>query len=178
MTTSEQIRKRVAIIHAENVRSLEETRDSFLGFLDQDYVTDDIRAFVARVLAWQGDVVPDGRHMLWSVFCEVFDVDGINFMSSLSSFVGNELLDDSTFDIEWRRTKFDKNKMPVWANTVRGIEEYLSTSDDPMAEPVVVRCSQDQGSQDVKLLLEMMNRVEISSDLARQERRRREHKHA
>jgi hypothetical protein len=110
--------------------------------------------------------------MLWEIFRNVFDVEPVLFMGSFNSFVSNELIDDSASRVEYR--VLDKIKKDVVYQlgekkiTVSipdliyengEFKTVLSTKEDPESEPIVF-CDND-GTQDVKLLMEAMDKAEF-----------------
>lgn len=125
--------------------------------------------FMERVLEWTQD---SQRHQwLWVIFHEAFNVDNnLEFFNSFGSFVGNCLLDDSSFSIEWRKTDFlvssvevpGKENYEEWSLQYfpnGDLKTKLTTKDDPKGRPLVIWARTDgpEAKHDPKLLMEAMD---------------------
>jgi hypothetical protein len=130
----------------------------------------ELEAFIQRVLSWYND--ENKIHMLWEIFRNVFDLDPILFMGSFGSFVSSELLDDSAFRVEYRvldKIKKDvayqlgEKKITVSISDLvyenGELKTIPSTKEDPESEPIVFR--DNDGTQDIKLLMEAMDKAEF-----------------
>ena len=77
-------------------------------------------------------------------------------MGYFRSFIDSELLDDFPFSVEYRVYFKDEYKL-VWEDD--GLKTHLSTKEDVNSFPVVIR--DNDGSQDVLLLMEAMDKAEF-----------------
>ena len=111
----------------------------------------DVGRFMERALEWRTEA--SKRQLLWELFHEVIDMSDMGFMGSFNGFVGNALLDDDAFRVEWRKVFLDEN------NSGGDFKTVLTDKDDPKAEPVVVLDCND-GTQNVTLLMEAMDHKE------------------
>jgi hypothetical protein len=120
--------------------------------------------FTNRVLSWYGD--KRKKQLLWEMFHKAIDIESpVLFMGSLHSFVVNCLLDDSAFRIEWRKNYVDENHNLVWENG--GHRTILSSKEDPDSFPIVLW--DNDGKQNVHLLMEAMDEVELREDRRQKE---------
>lgn len=152
--------------------NLEDAVEQAKSCIDSDYgricnmlaISDiETRKFVDRVLEWYSD---KKNRCQWLYV--MFEPSGAlkvqeptQFLASLASFVGNCLLDDSSFLIEWRKYHFTENHSNIFDNSERGFVTDLTTEDDPKSWPCVVAYpSNDNGSTDAAELLHAMDIME------------------
>lgn len=126
-----------------------------LDSLIEENKNSDVGNFIERVLNWYHD--KNKKQLLWEIFHNVFDLNPILFMETFASFFTNCLLDDSAFRVEYRKLFVDEKNNLVWEKD--GHKTVLSTKDDPKAEPVVFW--DNDGSQNVALLMEAMDKAEL-----------------
>jgi hypothetical protein len=96
--------------------------------------------------------------MLWEFTHKAFDMNPLLFMGSFGSFVGNCLLDDSSFKIEWRKPDLNGYSLKWLPNGE--FQTIVTTKDDPKGKPLLVRSSDDDGETDVALIMEAMDILE------------------
>ena len=119
--------------------------------------------FTNRILSWHEN--KSKKQLLWEMFHKAIEIENpVLFMGSLRSFVGNCLLDDSAFRIEWRKNYVDENHDLVWESG--GYKTVLSSKEDPDSSPIVLW--DNDGKQNVRLLMEAMDEAEL-----REERRQK-----
>jgi len=116
-----------------------------------------IPVFVARVLEWQAD--PEKKQLVYEMFRKAFSYNSLTFFGSLNGFVGNCLLDDSYFQIEWRKPDYMKGFRLQWLPG-GDYKTKLTTKEDPKGRPEVIWSKDDNGTQRVELLLEAMDILE------------------
>lgn len=121
----------------------------------ENHQEDDIGKFINKVLTWYFD--KNKKHMLWEIFHNVFDLSPLLFMETFCSFVVNSLLDDSAFRIEYRKLSLNKDFNLIWQNGE--FKTDLSSEEDLDANPIVYW--DNDGSQDVNLLLKAMDHAEL-----------------
>lgn len=112
-----------------------------------------IHEFLGKILEWR---VKDNI-LEWMMFSEVLDSDSLkDWLSSLNFFLGNTLMGNCCFSIEWRKVHYKNNQVQLGKSGE--VEMILTTKEDPKARPVVVNCKFGYPgfSQDPKLLLEAM----------------------
>jgi hypothetical protein len=146
--------------HTDHLFSLAMTkltsdREGLNSLLEEEKGTE-LGKFMERALLWRTEA--SKKQHLWELFHEVIDMSDMNFMGSFISFVSNCLLDDSFFKVEWRKPFLDENRRLVWLPGGE-FKTVLTSKDDPRAEPVIV-WDNDNGTQDVSLLMEAMDHKE------------------
>jgi hypothetical protein len=137
-------------------REIETDCDEMLKLIDdiKSGGHDEIREFVEQVFEWRKDGEKD--QWLWEIFREVVDFNQKEFLSSFRSFVGNFLLDDSYFRIEWRRAFISSEGFLEWLPDGNYRTEIVDKSAD-RAFPIVIPDYSDSGSQNVSLIKEAMD---------------------
>jgi hypothetical protein len=113
----------------------------------------EVGAFVIRALEWYAD--QEKHQLLWELLNEAVDMSKLGFMGSFRSFVGNCLLDDSSFRIEWRKL-VQKGGDLEWDYKTGSFKTEVCNKEDPDARPTVLYAG-DDGSQKVALLMEAMD---------------------
>ena len=123
-------------------------------------LADDLTKFQKMLVKYQG--TPVGNFMVaaldlrtkhdlefWSLFEKVIDSTPKNFLRSFVHFVGNCLLDDDCYYIEWHKTTYDLDG---------NMKVEVSSSEDPDAEPKVIwpEQSHPRGTQDPEPLMKAM----------------------
>lgn len=131
------------------LNQLNADREGLNNLLEEERGTE-VGKFMERALLWRTEA--SKKQHLWELFHEVIDMSDMSFMGSFISFVANGLLDDSSFRVEWRKTILDENR--------RLFKTVLTTKDDPRAAPVILWGNDDDGTQDVSLLMEAMDHKE------------------
>lgn len=135
---------------------LQDDFDSLVKRLEPRHPGGLIPVFVARVLEWQAD--PEKKQLVYEMFRKAFSYEYLTFFGSLNSFVGNCLLDDSYFQIEWRKPEL-KDFQLQWLPG-GDFKTELTTKEDPNGHPEVIWSKDDNGTQKVELLLEAMDILE------------------
>lgn len=155
MTTNESL----DILWNRSQVRLEQNLQSIKNILVEE--NGEISAFVRRVLDWSTNASKAGlSQLLWEFAHNVFDQsDELNFLGNINSFVQNELLDDGSFVIEWRKNRIVNDDL-VWDRETNGWETELTTKDDPNGRPVLKRATDDNGTQKVELIMEAMDLIE------------------
>ncbi len=125
-----------------------------------------IKIFLERILAWQNDKTK--KHNIYAMFRRAnIECESLGFFGSLNSFIGNCLLDDSSFTIEWVKADYIETTEEFRGIIVPHFEiQWLpggdfkrkqTTKDDLEGRPEVIWAKDDNGSQNVELLLEAMD---------------------
>lgn len=112
-----------------------------------------------RMMAWYID---KRKHQwLWCFAHEAFGCDSpTSFLGNLNSFIGNCLLDDSQFRIEWRKNKLTKDFDLVWDKNGEMVTVRTGRADS-RARPHLYRHHADTGgSQDPALIMAAMDEIE------------------
>ena len=119
---------------------------------------EDTGPFIQRLIDWVSD---DSHIMAYTMFHEAISVENpLNFFESLNSFVGNCLLDDRAFRIEWHKVFYDENFELVWDNAGE-FKTVVTTKEDPESRPVVLRYNGDENRcHRALLLMEAMDILE------------------
>lgn len=149
--------KIISDISDKAIANIVKSKDALVHLINEH--DDDIGKFIERVLVWYSD--SKKKQLLWNVFHNVFDLNPVLFFDTFCSFVVNALLDDSAFRIEHRKIFTDTNNDIVWENG--GYKTCLSSKEDLKAEPIVYY--DNDGSQNVSLLMEAMDKAELLEDL-------------
>lgn len=128
------------------IAEIKADHESLNKLIDNQQDTE-IGRFINRALDWR----INNPHLFYELFHEVIDTSIHGFMGSFNSWVRNNLLDDSCFEIRWfKHISRDGNIVRVAADP----------SDlDYRVFPLVV-FGGDNGSQDPKLLMAIMDRKE------------------
>lgn len=137
----------------------------------QESKDEDVTHFVQKLLEWNTDRRSMRSQLAWEIFHKAISIeDELTFFGSLNSFVGNCLLDDSYFTIEWRKTDYLVTTEVFEGREIQNLElqwlpngdfkTKLTTKDDPEGKPVVIWSQDDNGKQDPKLLIEAMEIAE------------------
>lgn len=122
-----------------------------------EYSNNPVGEFMRRVLDWYND--KDKKQLLWEFAHKAFDLNPILFMGSFVSFVGNCLLDDSAFKIEWRKPDFNGYDL-IWLPNGE-YKTILTTKDDPKSSPLLLQSTEDDAKKDVDLIMEAMDIKEL-----------------
>jgi hypothetical protein len=131
----------------------------------------DVGVFMEKLLEWKYKKGSTHSQLAWEIFHRAIEIENEKcFFGSLNSFVGNCLLDDSYFAIEWRKPDYLYKTEVYGGIEVQAPElqwlpggefkTMLTTKDDPKGKPVVVWAHDDNGTQNAKLLLEAMDIAE------------------
>lgn len=131
----------------------------------------DVGTFLRKVLEWKTEKGSMRSQLVWEIFHKAISIeDELTFFGSINSFVGNCLLDDSYFTIEWHKTDYLITTEVFEGREIQNLDlqwlpngdlkTMLTTKDDPQGKPVVLWARDDNGKQDPKLLIEAMEIAE------------------
>jgi hypothetical protein len=112
--------------------------------------------FILKFLEWLQDKYK--HQLLWEMFHETLSLNPLTVLGELDSFVGNCILDDSYFKVEWRKIDYGTGYDVQWLPDGK-FKMKVCRSDDPAAKPVVLRAG-DDGCQDPNVLIETMQLFE------------------
>lgn len=127
-----------------------------------------VSRFVLLAMEWRADSTK--RQCFWEMFHTAFDCESpLSFFGELYCFVGNCLLDDSAFAVEWRKPDYRMETVDYGPLGVREVPELqwlpgggfktkLTTKDDPDGRPNVIWAHDDTPGRsiDVHDLFEAM----------------------
>lgn len=140
-------------------KELENEYTSCINCMKENSSDVGITSFVNRFFEWARD--KEKGILLWEMFDEpgTISIRPKEIFSSLHSFVANCLLDDSCFIVEYEKPVYNKDYKLIWLPG-GGFKKEKTTKDDPNGKPVVRRGNDDNGTQNVDLLLEAMDIME------------------
>lgn len=134
-----------------------------------------VGVFMERVVAWRASAEnrSDKKQFLFCIFEKAFNtIDDMSFFSSFGSFVGNCLLDDSYYAIEWRKPDYIWTEETFAGKVIKipeiqyisggNIKTMLTTKEDPDGRPFVVWAHDDTPNHETAAepLLEAMDIME------------------
>lgn len=147
--------KNIQSIQNSAINKLNSDREGLERLL-KDYHGNPVTDFIIRVLEWYNN--KDKSQLLWEFTHKAFDMNPLLFMGSFGSFVGNCLLDDSSFKIEWRKPDLNGYSLKWLPNGE--FQTIVTTKDDPKGKPLLVWSGDDDGETDVALIMEAMDILE------------------
>lgn len=136
-------------IQDEIISSFNKNYNDFLSYLERE-TNLDIQEFLEKYLDWH----VNKPMLLYRMFQKVIYQDKNYVWSSLISFVGNYFKDDSYFIIQWMTVDSEdfENDVPT------------DKKEDMFAFPVLIS-DQDNGTQNVRELIDAMKQYEINESL-------------
>lgn len=148
--------KNLEPIQNSAINKLNSDREGLERLLNE-YSNNPIGEFMLRVLDWYNS--KEKNQMLWEFAHKAFDLDPLLFMGSFGSFVGNCLLDDASFKIEWRKPEYKDKYSLIWLPNGE-FQTIITTKEDSQSKPLLLWSHDDDGKTDVALIMEAMDILE------------------
>jgi hypothetical protein len=147
---AQMITERVLAIRTRAVEAIESDTEALLALTSQPYFSDDCKELLSTILHWhstRGSRDNALFQFLWEMWHNALPVESATeFIPSLLSFFGHDILDDGGFIIKWEKT----------VGKGWDLATVATDSKDPDTLPVVYRSTADDSRSDPRLLIEVM----------------------